>query len=51
MARMSLLIGRLTDLIEYAQPQYGQATWWLLAITVATLIVFHVRRKGTEPPQ
>ncbi len=51
MARMSLLIGRLTDLIEYAQPQYGRPTWWLLAITVVTLIVLHVRRKGTEPPQ
>jgi hypothetical protein len=51
MARMSLLIGRLTDLIEYAQPQYGRATWWLLAITIVTLIVFHARRKGTEPPQ
>lgn len=51
MARMSLLIGRLTDLIEYAQPQYGRPTWWLLAITVVTLIVFHVRRAGTEPPQ
>ena len=51
MARMSLLIGRLTDLIEYAQPQYGRATWWLLAITILTLIVFHARRKGTEPPQ
>ena len=50
MARMSLLIGRLTDLIEYAQPQYERATWWLLALTVATLIVFRVRRKGTEPP-
>ena len=51
MARMSLLIGRLTDLIEYAQPQYGRATAWLLAITILTLIVFHARRKGTEPPQ
>lgn len=51
MARMSLLIGRLTDLIEYAQPQYGRPTWWLLAITIITLIVFHARRKGTEPPQ
>ncbi len=51
MARMSLLIGRLTDLIEYAQPQYGWATWWLLIITVGTLIAFRARRRGTEPPQ
>jgi hypothetical protein len=38
-------------LIEYAQPQYGRATWWLLVITVVTLIAFHTRRKDTEPPQ
>jgi len=50
MARMSLLIGRLTDLIEYAQPQYGRATWWLLIMTIATLIAFRARRSGTEPP-
>jgi hypothetical protein len=50
MARMSLLIGRLTDLIEFARPQYGGATWWLLALTVATLVVFRVRRRGTMPP-
>jgi hypothetical protein len=50
MARMSLLIGRLTDLIEYAQPQYGWATWWLLALTIATLIAFRARRKPMEPP-
>ena len=51
MARMSLLIGRLTDLIEYAQPQYGRATWMLLIITVGTLIAFRARRRGVEPPQ
>ena len=51
MARMSLLIGRLTDLIEYAQPQYGWATWCLAAVTVATLAAFGRRRKETEPPQ
>jgi len=51
MARMSLLIGRLTDLIEFAQPKYGGATWWLLALTIVTLIVFHLRRGRTEPRQ
>jgi hypothetical protein len=51
MARMSLLIGRLTDLIEYAQPQYGWPTWWLLAVTIATLVAFRMRRRETEPPQ
>jgi hypothetical protein len=51
MARMSLLIGRLTDLIDYAQPQYRGATWWLAAATIATLIAMHRRRKEPEPPQ
>ena len=51
MARMSLLIGRLTDLIEYAQPQYERATWWLLAVTIAALIAFRAKQDGTEPPQ
>ena len=45
-----LLIGRLTDLIDYAKPQYGWATYWLAAVTVVTLIVFRWRRKETEPP-
>ncbi len=44
MARMSLLIGRFTDLIEFADPQYGRASLWLLLATVATLIVWSVRR-------
>jgi len=44
MARMSLLIGRFTDLIEFADPRYGRATLWLLVATVATLIVSRVRR-------
>ena len=49
MARMSLLIGRMTDLIEYADGRYGWATLWLLAVTVALLVVFG-RRRGEEPP-
>jgi hypothetical protein len=40
MARMSLLIGRLTDLIEYAGPQYGSPSIVLLAATVIGLIVW-----------
>ena len=51
MARMSLLIGRLTDLIEFARPDYGWATWCLLAITVGTLAVLNHRTKPSEPPQ
>lgn len=49
MARMSLLIGRMTDLIEYADGRYGWATLWLLALTVALLVVFGGRR-SEEPP-
>lgn len=56
MARMSLLIGRLTDLIEYSQPTYHYATLWLTATTIATLAFwrFSSRRSTTrdgEPPQ
>jgi hypothetical protein len=50
MARMSLLIGRLTDLIDYAKPQYGGATWWLAAVTIVTLLVMRRRRGEAEPP-
>src|SRR6185436_13801879 len=50
MARMSLLIGRLTDLIEYAQPQYGRATLWLALLTIAALVVLS-RRAASMPSQ
>ena len=52
MARMSLLIGRLSDLIEFSDPSYGQPTLWLLAITMATLAIlaFLSRRHQGEPP-
>lgn len=49
MARMSLLIGRLTDLIEYADPRYGRASLWLLLVTVATLVLWRIRRRGVGP--
>lgn len=49
MARMSLLIGRLSDLIEYARPQYGRASLWLVLATVATLFLWSSRR-GEQPP-
>jgi len=48
MARMSLLIGRLTDLIEYAQPQYGYASLILLAVTVIALVIFIRSGKDTQ---
>ena len=49
MARMSLLIGRLTDLIEYSDPSYGRPTLWLALVTIGTLI-FLGRRAHGEPP-
>lgn len=49
MARMSLLIGRLTDLIEFSDPSYGRPTIWLLVLTIGTLIVLSRRTHG-EPP-
>jgi hypothetical protein len=50
MARMSLLIGRLTDLIEFSDASYGSPTIWLFLLTVGTL-VFLSRRRQTEPPE
>lgn len=48
MARMSLLIGRLTDLIEFSDASYGRPTLWLLILTVGALIV--LARRGHEQP-
>ncbi len=48
MARMSLLIGRLTDLIEYSDASYGRPTIWLLMGIVVAL--FLLSRKGQEHP-
>ena len=48
MARMSLLIGRLTDLIEYAGPSYHHATLWLVALTVLSLGAWSIVRRA--PP-
>ena len=50
MARMSLLIGRLTDLIEFSDASYGRPTLWLTLLTIATLIVLS-RRGGAHPPE
>ena len=48
MARMSLLIGRLTDLIEYAGPQYGWASLILVFGTIALLVIWGSRRRDAE---
>lgn len=50
MARMSLLIGRLTDLIEFSDASYGRPTLWLLIVTVGALIVL-ARRGDEKPPE
>jgi hypothetical protein len=50
MARMSLLIGRLTDLIEYADPRYGRASLWLAAVTVALLVAWSLKQRGKATP-
>lgn len=49
MARMSLLIGRLTDMIEFSDASYGRPTLWLTVITIAALILL-ARRREDEPP-
>lgn len=50
MARMSLLIGRLTDLVEFSGASYGRPTLWLLIVTVGALIVL-ARREKHRPPE
>ena len=49
MARMSLLIGRLTDLIEFAGPEYGSPSLVLLAATVIVLIAWSRWRAREQP--
>ena len=46
MARMSLLIGRLTDLIEFSDASYGRPTIWLVILIVGALVVLS-RRSST----
>jgi hypothetical protein len=50
MARMSLLIGRLTDLIEFSDASYGRPTLWLLVVTIGVLVVLS-RRAPHKPPE
>ena len=45
MARMSLLIGRLTDLIEFSDASYGRPTIWLLLVTVGALFLLTRKRQ------
>ena len=50
MARMSLLIGRLTDLIEFSDASYGRPSLWLLIVTIGALLLLSRRRQG-QPPE
>jgi hypothetical protein len=50
MARMSLLIGRLTDLIEFTDSSYGWPSLWLLGLTILTLVVMG-RRSSSHPSE
>jgi hypothetical protein len=48
MARMSLLIGRLTDLIEFTDPSYGRPSLWLAGLTILTLVVMARRSSNKQ---
>jgi hypothetical protein len=50
MARMSLLIGRLTDLIEFSDASYGRPTLWLALVTIGALVLLS-RRESRSPSQ
>jgi len=51
MARMSLLIGRLTDLIEFTDPSYGRPSLWLAGLTILTLVVMARRSSNKQPKE
>jgi hypothetical protein len=48
MARMSLLIGRFDELIQYASPSYGYATLVLLGVVIIGLVLWE-RARASEP--
>ena len=51
MARMSLLIGRLTDLIEFSGSSYGRPTLWLLVATIVALVIMARRQRAETRPE
>lgn len=51
MARMSLLIGRLTDLIEFSNSSYGRPTLWLLVATIVALVIMARRQRAETRPE
>ncbi|MBX3325760.1 MAG: hypothetical protein U0223_18695 [Nitrospira sp.] len=50
MARMSLLIGRLSDLIEFSDASYGRPAIWLSLLMIVAL-VFISRRTRPDSPE
>jgi hypothetical protein len=51
MGRISLLIGRFVDLIDYARADYHHATVWILLAMVILLIIWNIRTKEEGPEQ
>ncbi len=51
MARMSLLIGRLTDLNEFSDASYGRPTLWLLILTVGALVIMSRWPRSNSPEE
>lgn len=51
MARMSLLIGRCDDLIEFSKPKYHYATLVLLALMILVLVLYETVIKKEEKQQ
>jgi hypothetical protein len=46
MARMSLLIGRLDDLVQFAGPEYGYASLVMLVVVALSLAAWERLRRG-----
>ena len=46
MSRMSLLIGRFSDLIKFSSAEYGYAALVLLALTVLALAAWEMASRG-----
>jgi hypothetical protein len=51
MARMSLLIGRLSDLIVFTDPSEGRPSLWLLGLTILILVVMSRRSSSNKPEE
>ena len=51
MGRISLLIGRFEELIEYTEPQYFRATYWIFIIIVLSLAAWFLtnQNKSKQP--